>query len=472
MTEQPFQTVSKLRKAGSLNEAADFGFAALEQNPKDSYLQSALFWVCYAQIKLQQQKITERAKKNANNYRPQHSEFEQIQYWLDTSFQLGFPLGGTETKWLLILFKNILPYFPTMMSFVLDYHDQIFDLEARTPFQAEKAELPSLMLSMARDIAKAWLSPEYKEQLDVQQVLTFINCTRSEVLDKNHKMWLDYDQAKCLIALGAYEQAQRFLQPIVRKKHKDAWAWHALGQCYQASNLDLALKLLAKAVVEAIDDKQKVKPMTDLARALYKKQQIQEASMCLKVLAHAYEANQWQLSPKIQQAMTQTWFDEQVDEKELMPYLKNLSHDADEILYGESKTVVGVVESIHKSKKGFQVFVSKKLSYSVHIKKHQNKKVPHSGDYVALSVAINEQQEEVICSKPSKPIQLNDVSTIEGQLQKTNKGFGFINQTFVPSFLIGNHNEGSSVSALTVQAWDKAKSRYSPKAIKIWSQDD
>jgi len=53
-TEQPFRTVTNLRKAGNLQEAWSVGFAALEQSPQDTYLNGSLFWVCYDYIKQKQ----------------------------------------------------------------------------------------------------------------------------------------------------------------------------------------------------------------------------------------------------------------------------------------------------------------------------------------------------------------------------------------------------------------------------------
>ena len=76
-SEQPFRTVTNLRKAGNLQEAWNAGFAALEQTPQDAYLKGALFWVCYEYIKQQQEAITKRSG-GSGNVRPSDFEFVKI----------------------------------------------------------------------------------------------------------------------------------------------------------------------------------------------------------------------------------------------------------------------------------------------------------------------------------------------------------------------------------------------------------
>ncbi|GAL28891.1 hypothetical protein JCM19239_2132 [Vibrio variabilis] len=105
MTEQPFRTVTNLRKSGQLQEAWNVGFSALEADPQDAYLKGALFWVCYEFIKQQQEKIANRAA-SSNNHRPSDYEFDQLENLLQTIVNLEIPTGGLEYKMLLVQFKK------------------------------------------------------------------------------------------------------------------------------------------------------------------------------------------------------------------------------------------------------------------------------------------------------------------------------------------------------------------------------
>ncbi|GAK20362.1 hypothetical protein JCM19052_849 [Vibrio sp. JCM 19052] len=219
MPEQPFRTVTNLRKSGQLQEAWNVGFQALESNPQDAYLKGALFWVCYEFLKQQQERITHRAS-SSGNHRPTDFEFEQIEHLLQTIMNLDIPTGGLEYKMLLVQFRKNLEWFPTLIHCVLRLQGALFDHESKQPFQAEKGEVPSLMLSSTRQIASAWLRAHKHWQIDLQRVVELISLTKSAVADTKHLVWLDYDYAKCLIVTGQFEQARALILPILRKRLK------------------------------------------------------------------------------------------------------------------------------------------------------------------------------------------------------------------------------------------------------------
>lgn len=466
MNEQPFRTVTNLRKAGDLQEAWNVGFAALEHSPQDMYIKGALFWVCYEFIKQQQGKISKRAA-SSNNFRPSDFEFERIEDLLQTIVSFDIPTGGLEYKMLLVQFKKNLEWFPSLVNLVLCHQDALFDEESKKPFQAEKGEIPSLMLSTARQIASAWLRAHKFWQLDLNQVLGFIHLARNQVSDTKHLIWLDYDQAKCLIVSGQYDQARELLLPILRKKQKEAWAWGALAATYQKQDHSLALKFFAKGIVSAHDVTFSLKLLQGAIPLLLANQQPTEASMCLKTVLQAYQSNGWKVKPELEQLTNQPWYDASVDEKELKAFLKSLCRDAIEYLHGPLEKVIGVVESIHRSEKGFQVFVNKSTAWSVRMGIHKSNQKPQAGDYVELSLSINGNEKEVVASIPSQPIEIADVDTVEGELHIATKGFGFVEDTFVPPFLIGDIVNKSRVKALRIMAWDKTKARHNWKAIKL-----
>ena len=455
-----------MRKAGDLQEAWNVGFAALEHSPQDMYIKGALFWVCYEFIKQQQGKISKRAA-SSNNFRPSDFEFERIEDLLQTIVSFDIPTGGLEYKMLLVQFKKNLEWFPSLVNLVLCHQDALFDEESKKPFQAEKGEIPSLMLSTARQIASAWLRAHKFWQLDLNQVLGFIHLARNQVSDTKHLIWLDYDQAKCLIVSGQYDQARELLLPILRKKQKEAWAWGALAATYQKQDHSLALKLFAKGIVSAHDVTFSLKLLQGAIPLLLANQQPTEASMCLKTVLQAYQSNGWKVKPELEQLTNQPWYDASVDEKELKAFLKSLCRDAIEYLHGPLEKVIGVVESIHRSEKGFQVFVNKSTAWSVRMGIHKSNQKPQAGDYVELSLSINGNEKEVVASIPSQPIEIADVDTVEGELHIATKGFGFVEDTFVPPFLIGDIVNKSRVKALRIMAWDKTKARHNWKAIKL-----
>ncbi len=467
MNEPANRTVTNLRKNGDLKGAWEFGFQELENAPQDVYLKGALFWVCYEYIKQYQDKIAKRGAAS-KNYRPNNYEFEQVELLLRTIISFEIPLGGLEYKMLLRQFKKNLEWFPTLIHFVLSHQAALFDEEDKTPFQAEKGEVPSLMLSSARQVASAWLISRDLWLIELPLVIDFISVTREQVVDKKNIIWLDYDQAKCLIVAGQYEQARSLLIPILRKKQQESWAWGALAASYQKTDRELAIKFFAKGIVSAHEVIYSLKLLIGIVPLLLEKQRPQEASMCVKTAILVYQEHGWRVKQELEQLAMQPWYDSSVNEKSLKEYLKVLASEALDYLHGPLDKIAAVIESIHNSGKGFQVFVNKSTSYSVRMGIYKFKR-PQVGDYVELSISNASAEREVVACTPCQPCQMADVSHVEGQLRITPKGFGFVDDTFVPAFLIGDFENESSVSALRIMSWNKSKSRYDWKAIKLKS---
>jgi len=467
MSEKPFSLVTNLRKTGKLQEAWNLGFSELEKNPNDSYLKGALFWVCHAYLKENQSKIAQRAK-SSGNFKPTDFEFEQIERLLQTIMQLGIKTGGMEYKNLLIQFKKNGECFPTWIHCILKHQDTLFDAESKDPFQVEKGEVPSLMLSSARHTAKAWINAAELWQLDLNLVLEFITKTRVEVKDTQHLIWLEYDQAKCLIITGQLLEARKLIIPILKKKQSESWAWGALAATYRQEDSDIAIELFSKGISCAHEVSFSLKLLKGIIPLLVAKQQTKEASMCLKRIVNTYYSNDWKLKKDIEQLVLQPWYDNTVNENNLDTFVKSASYKALDYLHGETHLVVGLVKNIHKSGKGFHVFINKETSVSVRISIHQSKKKPLVGDYVELSVTKEESGELFpVKSTPCQPSEIQGVSTIQGELRLAPKGFGFVENTFIPPFLIDSIKNSSIVSVLSITTWDKTKSRYGQKAIKI-----
>jgi hypothetical protein len=60
-----------------------------------------------------------------------------------------------------------------------------------------------------------------------------------------------------------------------------------------------------------------------------------------------------------------------------------------------------------------------------------------------------------------------DSDIYSGKLKVTDKGFGFVEDTFVPPFLISSENNGEEVQLTRVMAKDKKKGNFGWKAINL-----
>ena len=79
---------------------------------------------------------------------------------------------------------------------------------------------------------------------------------------------------------------------------------------------------------------------------------------------------------------------------------------------------------------------------------------------------------EVVASKNSEPVDMDGVGTLTGILRVNPKGFGFVEDTFVPPFLLSLGMDGQRVTVVRVESVDRKKQTIGWKAIDIGRCED
>ena len=292
--DMPFRTINELRKAGKLDEAWNVGCPAVQENPHDSYLKRAFFWVCYGYIKQVQNSISQRAKDNGN-FEPRVEEIDRINFLLDWIEWLAIPPGGYEYRSLLLICQKNLESFPRLAILLFNCRQGLFEPDDKSPYQSERGESPSLMLTFSRKLAGCWLNHEAVRQINLMDMRLFFDQVRKEARDTQHIIWLDYDEAKCLIKAGQFEEARSFIIPVLKKKQTEAWAWGALAATYFHDNPNQAITLYSHGVKVSHDEKFALKLLVGLARLLAQEGTHAQASMCVLRAVNFYQANGWRI---------------------------------------------------------------------------------------------------------------------------------------------------------------------------------
>jgi hypothetical protein len=463
--EKPFKKINRLRKLGSLDEAWALGVEEVQNNSQDNYLKGAFFWVCYDFLKSIQSPINERGKSNKNYY-PQQHEKDRITQYLDWILWLNLPTTGFEYSRLLFLFRQNAECFPQLIQLVLTHQLAIFDDDAKTPFATEKSEVPSLLLNYARKLGQYWINSSNRSDLDLEAILAFMNAARSACKDTQHLIWLGYDQAKCLVLAHRNDEARELVLPILRKKQRESWAWGALASTYRASDLDAAICLYAQGINCAHDDSFALPLLRNLALLLNSKGINTEASMCLKRSITCYENKGWKIKDDLQKLIAAPWYDLNVDINQLPSYLKQLSNDANKYLHGKTESKVGLVVAIHQSNKGCNVYLAPKEIVSVAMFSVKGKK-PIAGDYIQMEIPADDANGDIISAVLCQPVTLKAVNTLSGELRVTDKGFGFVDDIFVPAHLINESMKGRIVEVLCYLDLDKKKGVLGKKAATL-----
>jgi hypothetical protein len=295
--------------------------------------------------------------------------------------------------------------------------------------------------------------------------LLLFNETRTQVQDKDNLIWLDYDEAKCLIVAGRDEQAREFILPVLLRKQTESWAWGALAATYRRLDADAAITLLAQGLCHVHDEKFALRLLKGMAPLLAGKDFEKEASMCVVRAKNCYLENGWAIKNDLEQLSHQPWFDGNVNVDELKAFLQKRSKGALGYLHGPTEQCAAVVMNVHKSGKGFHVYHDEKHVYSVRLGLFRSNVTPKPGDYV--SITLSAEDESVIAAEPCDAVDLNGVEHVEGNIRVTNKGFGFVEDTFVPASLIADGMDGQLVKLLRVLDFDKAKNKPGWKALTV-----
>ncbi len=467
MTEQLFRVVTDLRKSDKLDEAWDVGCPAVQENPNDIYLKGAFFWVCYAFLKEVQNPINERGKNNNGNYRPNAVEFERINFLLDWVVWLDVKPGGYEYKNFLILFQKNLDNFQQIVLLLLKHQDLLFSDEEKEPYLTEKGESPSLMLKCTRLVVKAWMVSAEKWELQLDSVLSLLDKTRVQTHDIQHKIWLDYDEAKCLIMAGRNDEAREFIIPVLKKKQSESWAWGALAATYRTEDTDVAIKMFAQGLCNARDEKFALPLLKGIAPLLAEKRLTKEASMCIQRAVNCYQDNGWNIKSDLEKLIGESWFDGSVNIKNLKLFLQQQSKGALGFLHGDTKLEYGVVTNLHKSGKGLHLYLSENESISVPLRLFEKHEKPVIGEYVKVSVSGKGDEKTVVTAEMTSAHEMSGIETIQSELSVTDKGFGFADNIFVPAYMIKEGMDKKMVEIVKFKKFDKKKGRLGWCALSI-----
>ncbi|PLW83361.1 hypothetical protein CWI75_08180 [Kineobactrum sediminis] len=467
MEEPLFRVITNLRKAGNLAEAWEVGCPAVQENPQDAYLKGSFFWVCYDYLKQVQAPIKQRAEGNNGNMQPNQGELDRINFLTDWIVWLNIPTGGFEYRTLLLVFQKNLEFLPKLILLLFVHNGSLFESGDEEPYPGEKGESPSLMLNFGRKVTKAWLVSEEVRQIEISDLRTFLAAVRSRVKDQQNKIWLDYDEAKCLIAVGELDEARDLVLPVLRNKQTESWAWGALAATYRKESNEAAISLYAQGILSAHEDTFILPQLAAIAKLLAQEKFFDAASKCVKRAIECYETNGWRIKPNFEQLTSADWYDPNVDSGALLPFLRDRAASAPQYLYDGVHVAHGLVINLHKNGKGLHLYLAPGEEVSLPLRIMSKGSNPSLGDYLEVQLGEDGDRKVVLAAKSSEPVDLQGVSSTTDALRVTDKGFGFVGDTFVPAHLIHECKDGDSIDVLRYRSYDNKKSQYGWKALRI-----
>jgi hypothetical protein len=254
---------------------------------------------------------------------------------------------------------------------------------------------------------------------------------------------------------------------VLRDKKTQSWAWGALAATYREESDDVAISLYAQGILSAHEDSFILPQLAAIAILLVKQESFEIASMVVKRAVRCYEDNGWRVKPSIEQLTLEAWYDSSVEPESMQSFLRERAEIAQQYLYDSVYKTHGLVTNLHKSGKGLHLYLSPGDEVATPLSVMSKGSQPALGDFLEVRLAECDGTKVVLAAKACVPVGLEGVSFETDSLRTTDKGFGFVGDTFVPAHLIGGYKDGDILGVLRCRSYDKKKSQYGWKAIKI-----
>jgi len=328
------------------------------------------------------------------------------------------------------------------------------------PYQTEKGEYPSLLVRLARQTSKAWLMQQNEWNLNVDNILNLLEFANNNALDKN-KTWLQFDISKCLVSVGRHEEARQSALTVLRKKMSESWAWGALADTYTIEDPKAAISCYSKGIIEAHEPPFCIPMYFGLAKLFSSNNEFNLASASLSKLIEIYNANGWSLKPEHEELVQQPWFDASIIESiNFDDELKTFANKSLQYATEKLEMAIGIVDSHHKSGKGFSIYFNFEKKVSARKSVFFGKNLPDVGTWVEVKLASDNGELEALEVHKIEKQTNEKVQSIEGSLKLNTKGFGFVEDAFIAPYLLYNFTDGEMIKAIKV--WDKDPKKGTP----------
>ena len=464
MSHDIFAKIRELKQQGNFVDAWNCGLESYQNDATNTYLRTALFWICYAAIRSVQEHILARQNKIPNTH-----EQHVVNSWINCIGQLNLSVPCEELDYRFFnLFRGCGEHYETYIQMLTFYGSKLYRADDLKPYKTSKGESPSLVTRLARQTSKAWLQHHREWDLNLDRILNLLQYALDNTLDHD-KTWLQFDISKCLISANRKEEARTAALSVLRKKMSESWAWGALADTYVNTDDDkAAIVCYCKGIMEAHEPTFCIPMYFELSKLFSNRQEFGLASALLGKLIEIYDANSWRLKPEHNELVQQTWFDiSAIKTIDIQAEIKNRAKNALQYATEKLDVVIGIVDAHHHSGKGFSIYVDLGKKLSARKGAFSGKGLPDIGTWLEVKLARDGEQIEVLEAHKIKEQPNDKVATIEGTLKLNQKGFGFINDIFIAPFLLNNYQDQEFIRAIKI--WDKDMKKGTPswRVIKV-----
>ena len=319
------QLISKaksLSKQGRHDESANLYRKLCVNGAADTAIQTGLAWELYKlSKKLMAQKNVNLnvVKKHLNDYLKLEVEKPSL---LHTCFlQLASKLSK-EDRFNMMVFVRL---------WRLDYLRQE-DFDRYTGNDGK--EYPSLAEKVIQQASKEAAGSKNHE--DLNYILPYID---QAIIRFSDNIWLKYNKAKVLLALGRHDDALACGLEVTKAKVNDFWAWELLGDICSASDPIATLSCYCKALLCSSDDKFTGKVRLKLVQCLVETGDLANAKYEVERLV-AYRTQEGHKIPEdATRIISEAWYGETEATDSNMAFYKTNASVAESLLFSKMRWI-------------------------------------------------------------------------------------------------------------------------------------
>jgi hypothetical protein len=484
--------VTRLRKAGQLDEARQLATFLLEQSPQNLYNRRAAAWVYLDFLKRESQDISESLFFVEKYLQLQFDASEKIMweqlYWLlaKSLFRLSAPpeaplidrlwdcwhkLARIEGRGYSTLLKSVLKHassWPNLSKWVACWgwgHLQPVDFEPETLPNGKR--IPALAERAYIAVSKAYLT-----QPDELLKDTFLNQLDAVSEQYPDMLYLVYYRALLRLKTGQRTEALAFFIPFAQKKKRDFWVWDLLSELHPDNN-NMQMACLAKALTCKTSPEFLVKIRQKMAALFVAEGRWNEARAEIEQLCRVREANQWRIPREIENWKRVAAYHNATSTITNYGQYTQIARLAEQLLTPAQKEMIGVIWAINEEKQTAQFVVDEQIFGGFNYGKAGMTSIA-VGDALSLRLHQIKQAESTFwkveeAKKTKNQPPENLVKPFVGPL-RMNGRVGFVGQVMVAlnqikfAFDIVNAPE---VTGMAVRAYDPKHKKWGWKAIYV-----
>ncbi|WP_191600070.1 hypothetical protein [Marinomonas algicola] len=185
-------------------------------------------------------------------------------------------------------------------------------------------------------------------------------------------------------------------------------------------------------------------------------------------LIEIYNEKGWALKPEHEELVQQTWFDAScISDLDFKAEIKFLANKSLQYATEKLEMVTGIIDSNHRSGKGFSIYVDLGNKLSARKGLFYGKGLPDIGSWVEVKVASDQGESDVLEVHKIDYQTSEKVVEIEDDLKLNPKGFGFVSDAFIAPYLLNGLNDGEFIKAIKIWDNDPKKGTASWRVIKV-----